>query len=155
MIRGFHHSSVSKESTWNAGDPGSIPALGRFAGEGYPLQYSWASPVTQLGKNLTALWESWVQSLDWEDFLGWEDPLEKRKATHSSILSWRMPWASLWGCKESDMTEQLSLSLMVRDVKLSCKRPSYAEIIKYINARRGEVLRHIKKKESTFALNFL
>ena len=42
--------------------------------------------------------------------LGWEDPLKKGKATHSSILAWRIPWTS-WGCKELDMTEQLSLSL--------------------------------------------
>ena len=65
-----------------------ILGLGRSAGEGigYPLQYSWASLVTQLGKNLPAVWETWVQSLDWED------PLEKGKATHSSILAWRIPW---------------------------------------------------------------
>ena len=40
--------------------------------------------------------------------LGWEDPLEKGKATHSSILAWRIPY-SPWGHKESDTTEQLSL----------------------------------------------
>ena len=79
---GFPHSSVGKESTCNAGDPGSIPGSGRSAGEGigYPLQYSWASLVAQLVKNKPAMWETWVQSL------GWEDPLEKGKATHSSIL---------------------------------------------------------------------
>ena len=53
---------------------------------GYPLQYSWASLVAQLVKNLPAMRETWVPSL------GWEDPLEKRKATHSSILAWRIPW---------------------------------------------------------------
>ena len=53
---------------------------------GYPLQYSWASLVAQLVKNLPAMRETWVQSL------GWEDPLEKGKATHSSILAWRIPW---------------------------------------------------------------
>ena len=42
--------------------------------------------VAQLGKNPLAMWETWV----W--FLGWEDPLKKRKATHSSILAWRIPW---------------------------------------------------------------
>ena len=65
-----------------------IPGLGRSAGEGigYPLQHSWASPVAQLVKNLPALWESWVQSL------GWEDLLEKGKAIHFSILAWRIPW---------------------------------------------------------------
>ena len=49
--------------------------------------------------------------------LGWDDPLEKGMATHSSILGWRIPWTdkpagySLWGGKESDITEQLALSL--------------------------------------------
>ena len=76
---GYPDSSVSKESTGNAGDPGSIPGSQRSTGEGigYPLQYSWVSPVAQLVKNLPAMWETWVQSL------GWEDPLENGKATHS------------------------------------------------------------------------
>ena len=62
---GFPHSSVGKESTRNAGDPSSISGLGRSAGEpiGYPLQYSWASLVVQLVKNLSAMWETWVRSL--------------------------------------------------------------------------------------------
>ena len=57
---GFPHSSVGKESACNAGDPGLIPGLGRSTGEGidYPLQYSWASLVTQLVKNLPAMWET-------------------------------------------------------------------------------------------------
>ena len=46
----------------------------------------WASLVAQLVKNLSAKWETWVWSL------GWEDPLEKGKATHSSVLAWRIPW---------------------------------------------------------------
>ena len=56
---------VAKESTCSAGDPGSIPGPGRSAGEGtgYPLQYSWASLVAQLVRNLPASWETWVQSL--------------------------------------------------------------------------------------------
>ena len=54
-------------------------------GIGYPLHYSWASLVVQLVKNPSATRETWVQSL------GWEDPLEKGKATHSSILAWRTP----------------------------------------------------------------
>ena len=93
-------------SACNAGDPGLIPGLGRSAGEGigYPLQYSWASLVAQLVKNLPARWETWVR------FLGWEDPLKKRKATHSSI--WPGEFHGLyspWGHKESDMSERLSL----------------------------------------------
>ena len=46
----------------------------------------WASPVAQLAKNRSAIQETWVQSL------GWEDPLEKGTATHFSILAWRIPW---------------------------------------------------------------
>ena len=71
---GFPHSSVGKEFTCNAGDPGSIPGLGRSAGEGigYPLQYSWASLVAQLIKNPPAMWETWVWSLGWERSLGEE-----------------------------------------------------------------------------------
>ena len=58
----FPDSSVGKESTCNAGDPGSIPELGRSPGKGigYPLQYSWAFLVAQLVKNLPAMWETWV-----------------------------------------------------------------------------------------------
>ena len=65
-----------------------IPILGRSAGEGvgYPLQYSWASLVSQLVKNPPAVQETWIRSL------GWEDPVEKGKATHSNILAWRIPW---------------------------------------------------------------
>ena len=60
-----------------------IPGSGRCAAEGigYPLQYSWASLVAQLVKNMPGMWETWVQSL------GWEDPLEK-----ASILAWRISW---------------------------------------------------------------
>ena len=80
---GFPQSSVGKDSACNTGDLGSIPGSERSAEEGisYPLQYSWASFVAQLAKNSPAMWETWVLSLDWED------PLEKGKATHSSILS--------------------------------------------------------------------
>ena len=71
------------------------------------ILYFWISLVAQLLKNLPAVWETWVQSL------GWEDPLEKGKATHSSILAWRISWTiqsvQSMGCKESDRTEWLSL----------------------------------------------
>ena len=65
------------------------------------------SLVAQLVKNPPSMWETWVRSL------GWEDPLEKGKATHSSVLAWRIPWTvySPWGCRELDTTEWLSLSL--------------------------------------------
>jgi len=82
----FPDSLVGKESTCNSGDPDSIPGSGRSPDEGilYPLQYTWASLVAHLVKNPPAMHETWVQSL------GWEDPLEKRKATHSSIVAWRI-----------------------------------------------------------------
>ena len=56
----FPDFSVGKESTCDAGDPSSISGLGRSPGEGvgYPLQYSWASLVAQLVKNLPAMWET-------------------------------------------------------------------------------------------------
>jgi len=57
-----------------------------WRGIGYPLQYSWASLVAQMVKDLPAIRETWVQSLDWED------PLEKGRVTHSSSLAWRIPW---------------------------------------------------------------
>ena len=78
---------MGKESACNTGNPGSIPGLGRSAGNGigYPLQYSWASLVAQMVKNLPVMQEIVVRSLSWED------SLEKGKATHSSILAWRTP----------------------------------------------------------------
>ena len=50
------------------------------------MQSTWAYLVTHLVKNPPAMWENWVRSL------GWKDPLEKGKATHFSILAWRIPW---------------------------------------------------------------
>ena len=89
----FPYSSAGKESTCNAGDPGLIPGSERSPGEriGYPLQHSRASLVSQPVKNPPAMWETWVQSLSWED------PLEKGTATHSSILAWRIPWTKSMG----------------------------------------------------------
>ena len=65
--------------------------------------------MAQLVKNPPAVRETWVRSL------GWEDPLEKEKATHSSILAWRIPmdrgawWATVHGVADLDTTERLSL----------------------------------------------
>ena len=80
--------SVGRESACNAGDPGWISGPGRSAGEGIgnPLKYFWASFVAQMVKNPPAMWETWVQSV------GWEDPLAEDMATHSSILAWRISW---------------------------------------------------------------
>ena len=81
--KGFPDRSVDKESACTAGDPSSIPELGRSPGEriGYPLQYSWVSLVAQLVKNPPGMrgrprFNPWVGKI----------PLEKGKATHSSIL---------------------------------------------------------------------
>ena len=80
---GFSDNSVGKESAGNAEDPSSIRGSGRSTGEGigYPLQYFGAFLVAQLIKNPPEMWETNVQ------FLGWENPLEKEKVTHSSILA--------------------------------------------------------------------
>ena len=61
-VRAHPGSSAGKESACSAGDPGSIPGLGRSAGEGtgHPLQEAWASLVAQLVENLPAVWETWV-----------------------------------------------------------------------------------------------
>ena len=68
---GFPGNSAGKESTCNAADPSSVPGLGWSTGEGicYPLQYSWASPVAQLIKNLPLMQETWVGKILWRK--GW------------------------------------------------------------------------------------
>ena len=72
--------------------------------------------------------ETWVRSL------GLEDPLEKGKAAHSNILAWRIPWTnSPWGCKESDTTKQLSLSLF----QPKCKR--HREVFSSVQFSRSVV----------------
>ena len=65
LNQGFPSGSAGKESVCNVGDLGLIPGLGRSPreGNGYPLQYSWASLVAQLVKNLSAMRETWVWSL--------------------------------------------------------------------------------------------
>ena len=71
--------------------------------------------MAQMVKNLPAMQETWVQSLDWED------PLENGRAIHSLILAWRIPWTeepdglyNLWGCKESDTTAPLPFELELK-----------------------------------------
>ena len=109
----FPDSSVGKKSTYNAGDPGSIPGYGRSAGEGigYPLQYSWTPLVAQVINNLPAMWETWVQSMGWEG-KGKFDP--GRRERPLTPVFWPREFHGLyspWGHKELDTTEQLSLSL--------------------------------------------
>ena len=70
---------------------------------GYPVQFPWASLAAQTVKNPPAMRETWVRSL------GWEDPLEKGMATHSSILAWSIPmgrgawWATVQGVTMSQI----------------------------------------------------
>ena len=72
------------------------------------LKHALNFPVAQTVKNVPAMQETRVRSL------GWEDPLEKGMAIHSSILSWRIPWQrslagySSWGCKELDVAEWIT-----------------------------------------------
>ena len=79
-----------------AGSPGE--------GTGYPLQYCRASLVPQSVKNLPAVWEAWVPSL------GREDPPEERKATHCSILAWRIPWTEEPGGLQSVWLQRVGLN---------------------------------------------
>ena len=84
-------------------EPGSIPGSGKAPreGMGYSFQYSWASLVAQMVKNLSAMQKIEVRSLDQKD------PLEMGMAIHSSILAWRIPidrgawWATVHGVTQS------------------------------------------------------
>ena len=107
---GFPGSSAGKESACQAGDPGSIPELGRSPGGGiaHSFQHSWACLVAQMVKNLPAMLGAWVRSQGWED-------LEKRHGhplQYSCLENFHRGtgWAtySPWGCKESHTTERLS-----------------------------------------------
>ena len=100
----FSDSSVGKESTYNAGNPSLIHGLGRSPGEeiGYLLQYSWASLVAQLVK----------ESACNEGDLGSVPRLGRSPGEGKGYPPGEFHGLySLWGCKESDMTEQLSLHL--------------------------------------------
>ena len=74
--------------------------------------------MAQLVKNLPAKQETWVRSL------GWEEPLEKGKATHSSILAWRIPWTvfSLWVTKSWTQLSDFHFHFLV-DIKCILKTP--------------------------------
>ena len=88
QVPSFPGSSAGKESTCNVGDPGLIPESGRSPGEGisYLLQYSWVSLVAQMVKNLSAMQETWVGSL------GWEDPWRRAWQSTPVFLSRESPW---------------------------------------------------------------
>ena len=105
----FPDSSVGKESAYNAGDPGSIPELGRSAREGigYPLQYSWASLVAQLVKNVGDLGsvpglgrspeegKSYPTPVFWPgEFHGLYSPWAGKECGRSGFSPWvgKIPW---------------------------------------------------------------
>ena len=81
------HKYVSLVAQLVKNPPDLIPGSGRSPGEGmgYLLEYSCAFLVAQMVKSLPAIQETWIR------FLGWENPLEKGTATHSSFLAWRIP----------------------------------------------------------------
>ena len=87
ILLGFPDSSVGKESACNAGDTGFDLWVGKihWRRDRLPTPVFLGFLVAQLVKNPPAVWETCIQSL------GWKDPLEKGKATHSSILAWRIP----------------------------------------------------------------
>ena len=67
------------------------------------FQLRWTSLVAQTVECLSTMQETWVQSL------GWEDPLEKEMATHSSILAWRIPWTEEPGGLQSMGSQRVGL----------------------------------------------
>ena len=119
---GWHHWLktwvwVNSRSWWWTGRPGVLQFMGvakirTWLSDWTELNWTErlerASLVAEMIKNLPTMQESQFWSL------GWEDPLEEGMATHTSILAWRIPWMrsltgySPWGCKELDMTEQLT-----------------------------------------------
>ena len=89
--------------------------------------------MAQLVKNLPAMWETWVWSL------GWEDPLEKGMATHSSILAWRIP--------ESDMTKWLSLTYTVEHFPIvPVKLHYYFQTNNLLELKGTEQFKYLKDK---------
>ena len=99
-------SSAGKESACNAGGPGLIPRSGRSTGEGIgsPLQYSWASLVAQMVKNLPVMQETW--------FDPWAGKIPWRRERLPTPVFWPREFHGLyspWAPKESEVTERLSL----------------------------------------------
>ena len=117
--------SAGKESTCNAGYPGSIPGSGRSPGEGLPLQYSWAFLVTQMVKNPPAVWEPWVHPWDgkipwrraWQPtsvFLSGESPRTEEPIGLQAMGSWRIrhDWATkMYACIPGSAHTSLHLTL--------------------------------------------
>ena len=106
----FSGSSTGKESACNAGDPSSIPGSGRSPGEGidYPLQYSWASLVTQVVKNLPTMQETWFDP--WVGKIPWRREWSPTPAFWPGEVHGQRSLVGYcpWGRKELDAAEQLS-----------------------------------------------
>ena len=114
-LPGIPDGSVGKESPCDAGDPVSIPGLGRSPGEGigYPLQYSWASLMAQMVNNLPAMqgrpgFNPWVGNTPGE---GKGYPLQYSGLENSGLYN-------PWGHKESDTTERLSHIFLLQFLKM-------------------------------------
>ena len=87
---------VNSGSWWWTGRPGVLGFMGsQRVGHDWVTELNWTEPVAQMVKNPPAMQETWVQSL------GQEDPLERRMATYSSILAWRIPWTEESGEPQS------------------------------------------------------
>ena len=111
VYMGSPGSSACKESTCNEGDPSSISRSGRSPGEGigYPLQFSWASLVVQMVKNLSAVQETWVGKIPWRR--AWLPiPVFLPGESHGRKC---LVVCSPWVCKQSDTTEELSKALLL------------------------------------------
>ena len=114
-------------------------------GEGidYPLQYSWVSLVAQMVKNPPAVWKTWVQSL------GWEDPLDKGMATHSTILTWRIPmdrgawWASVHGVATSRTWLSIAQHWSLKLLPIPQSKLFYSQNVR--NGRIDTLWRNINK----------
>ena len=121
----FPVSSVGEESTCNAGDPGSIPGLGRSTGEGigYPLQYSWTCGSTDKESACN------VGDLGSIPGLGRSPGEEKGYPLQYSGLENTMDWRRPQGPKESDTTEWLSLSLSLGCNSMDCSPPETASSV--------------------------
>ena len=155
----FPGDSDGKKSTCSARHQGSVPGWERSPGErtGYPLHYSWDSLMAQTVKNLPTVWETWVQSL------GWEDALEEGMATHSIFLPGNSPTTEEpgrlcpWGRKESDTTERLrtycnSIVFCWFCTTCPCKNQliSTRRVLSFLKSTLGSFCRLKKRTEIAF-----
>ena len=89
--------------------------------------------VAQTVKDLPAMWETWVQSLVWED------PLEKGMATHSSVLTWRIPWVKEPG-RQSMRSQRVRHDWGTQHSTLNVKRVNFMIYILFLNFNACQVL---------------